>query len=191
MKQRLCFRLSAASCTRRHVYAHEYFGIAVGKDEYYFPHDSDEVFKFELFSMIVDVWRKRRAPMVGKTRLLLHDSDKQLLRRIVVHVRNAWRAHVDGNELLARYEFRTAETNWLRFGLSQMATIAGASLLEMQSRSNDGRRNAGKRWKRNSDVARNKRISEAVAQGVVVNDLAKSYNLTPRRIQQIAKKKTK
>lgn len=193
MKQRLCFRLSAASCTKRHVFEHEYFGVAVGKDEYYFPAAFGEILEFQLFRMVVDVWCKRRAPMVGRTRLNLEAVDRQSLRLIVAHVREAWRAYLDGNELLARYEFRTAETHWLRFGFSQMARIAGAALLEMQSRSIDGRRNAEKRWRRGAESVgvRNKRISDAVAQGVAVTELAKSYNLTSRRIQQIAKKKTK
>lgn len=192
MKQRLCFRLPAASCSGRYVLEHEYFGMVVGENEYYIPSDSSEVLEYELFKMIVDVWRKRRTAKFYSVSLDIKAHDKADLRRIVTHVRRAWHAFHDGNELLAQYEFRTAETHWLRFGFSQMSRIAGKALLAAQGRSIDGTRSAEGRYKDTKpNNSRNRRIREAVAQGKMVKDLAESYGLTERRIQQIVKKKTK
>lgn len=192
MKHRLCFRLPASSCTKRHVFEHEYFSVPVRINEYYVPNTFSEKLEFELFKMIVDVWLKRRASKFYSLSIDVEPHDKASLKLIVTHVRRAWYAHQDGNELLARYEFRTAETHWLRFGFSQTARIAGKALLEIQKRSIDGKHNIKRRWNnKKPNEARDRRIREAVSQGKAVKDLAESYNLTPRSIQLIVKKKTK
>lgn len=192
MKQRLCFRLSAASCTTRLVLEHEYFGVAVGENEYYSPQTPRERLEYEIFRMVVDVWRKRKGGKYYKISFDIEPHDKGWLKAIVRHARNAWLALLDDNELLARYEFRTAENNWLRFSLSQMSGIAGKALLDVQRRHFDGKRNVARRWKNStSNKGRDKRIQTAVAAGEMVKELAESHNLTERRIQQIANKKTK
>jgi hypothetical protein len=190
IKHRLCFRLAAVSCARRTVLKHEYFGITVAANEYYVPSAFGEVLEFELFRMITEVWRKRRAPNLGNTHLDLGADERHHLKRIVVHVRNSWRAFREGNELLARYEFRTAETHWLRYGFSQMTRIAGDAILAKERRVADGKHNINRRWKNKETTSkRDTNIRSAAQQGKAIADLAESYGLTVRRIQQIIKTK--
>ena len=192
MKKRLCFRLSAASCAGRYVPEHEYFGVTVGENEYYSLDIPSERLEYALFEMIVDVWRKRKG---GKFHSIVFEPgnhDRRSLRLIVKHVRKSWQAFLDGDDLLAKYEFRTAETHWLRFGLSQMSSIAGKAFLDAQRRHYDGKKNVERRWKGcTSNKDRDKRIQIAAEQCKLVKELAESYNLTERRIQQIVNKKTK
>lgn len=192
MKKRLYFRLTAASCAGRYVLEHEYFGVTVGENEYYFPDTPGERLEYDLFRMIVDVWRKRKGGKFHSITFEPESHDMRSLRLIVKHVRKSWQAFHDGDDLLVKYEFRTAETHWLRFGLSQMSNIAGKAFLDAQRRHYEGKRNVARRWKNSaSNKDRDKRIQIAVAEGKVVKELADLYNLTERRIQQIANKKTK
>lgn len=188
MEHKLYFRKSALSGVNKLILERDYFDVFTVDNEYYSSETFSAKLEYTIFKMISEVWRRRKAAQIYKIKINVEKDDKRLLRLIVRHCRKSWQAMKNGNELLAKYEFKCAESEWLRFGIGQMSNVALAPIMKMMKASADGRKSITKRWQnKTSNKNRDKNIKDAIKQGESIVDLASTYGISTRRVHQIKK----
>ncbi len=190
MKNKLIFRWPAITAQHRFIHQEEYFGAKLVRGERLSSHDlsTAENREYEIFRMVCEAWRHYRE----RDHMSKGDAyqARVWIRTMLRHLRSAWEAHHARNDLLAKYEFRTAETYWLRLGMSDLAAVAGKAMLLKMKRENSGRVSAGRRWgtSKSTRDKRDSEISRLAAVGIDLESIEERYGIGPRRIQQIKKK---
>lgn len=190
MKKKLIFRRPAITAQHRPITLDEYFNARIEPGCVLSSSDltSTENREYAIFSLVCEAWRHYRE----RNRRSKGDSyqTKVWVRTMLRHLRASWDAHNSRNDLLAKYEFRTAETYWLRLGMNALAEVAGKAMLLKMKLGIVGRASAARRWG-TSENTRNKRDNEIRRlddAGVALEDLEERYGIGKRRIQQIKKK---
>lgn len=190
MKNKLIFRWPAITAQHRFISLEEYFGVKLGPGERLSSYDlsTAENREYEIFRMVCEAWLHYRE----RDRMSKGDAyqARVWVRTMLRHIRAAWDAHNSRNDLLAKYEFRTAETYWLRLGMRELAVVAGEAMLLKMKRVNSGRESANRRWgtSKSTRDKRDSEISRLAAIGIDLENIEDRYGIGTRRIQQIKKK---
>lgn len=185
MKNKIFFRVPAIIALKHFTPSFEYFDSTC--EDQYLP-TAKESLEYEIFRMVGSAWEHWR----NRSRASVGDEYQQKvwIKTMLRHLRAAWNVCESENDLLAKYEFRTAETYWLRLGILRLADIAGETLLKQQVRRSIGIRSSERRWKKTEKerLKRDKEIKRLAMNGSALISIAERYGLEPRRIQQIVKK---